>query len=103
VVALAYRASYGNGVIVLSGGEYDVWRRNELRTELEAAKISGEVTIDLSCVTFMDAGAVGLLLAFRKRVYEYDPKATVTLLNTPQIVRRVLSIAHADELFDFSP
>jgi anti-anti-sigma factor len=90
-------------VIVLSGGEYDIWRRNELRTELEAAKISSEVVIDLSRVTFMDAGAVGLLLVFRKRVYEYDPKGRVTLLNTPKIVRRVLSIAHAEDLFEFSP
>lgn len=90
-------------MIVLSGGEYDVWRRNELRTELDGAELSSEVIIDLSRVTFMDAGAVGLLLAFRKRVYEYDPKARVTLRNTPQIVRRVLSIAHAEDLFDFSP
>lgn len=90
-------------MIVLSGGEYDVWRRNELRTELDGAELSSEVIIDLSRVTFMDAGAVGLLLAFRKRVYEYDPKARVTLRNTPQIVRRVLGIAHAEDLFDFSP
>lgn len=90
-------------MIVLSGGEYDVWRRNELRTELDGAELSSEVIIDLSRVTFMDAGAVGLLLAFRKRVYEYNPKARVTLRNTPQIVRRVLSIAHAEDLFDFSP
>lgn len=90
-------------MIVLSGGEYDVWRRNELRTELDGAELSSKVIIDLSRVTFMDAGAVGLLLAFRKRVYEYDPKARVTLRNTPQIVRRVLSIAHAEDLFDFSP
>lgn len=90
-------------MIVLSGGEYDVWRRNELRAELDAAPLSGEVIIDLSRVTFMDAGAVGLLLALRKRVYDYDPKARVTLRGTPPIVRRVLSIAHAEDLFEFSP
>lgn len=103
MLALAWQAAYGYDVIVLSGGEYDVWRRNELRSELDRIELSGEVILDLSRVTFMDAGAVGLLLAFRKRVFKHNPKARVTLRNTPQIVRRVLSIARADDLFDFSP
>lgn len=88
---------------MLSGGDYDVWRRHELRSELDSAEVSGEIIIDLSRVTFMDAGAVGLLLAFRKRVYERDRNARVTLRSTPHIVRRVLEIAHAEDLFEFTP
>jgi anti-anti-sigma factor len=93
----------GTRVVSLNGGEYDIWRREELRSELDAIDASGNVTIDLHRTTFMDAGAVGLLLAFRRRVREIDPQARVTLKNTPPIVRRVLQLARAAELFDFTP
>lgn len=92
----------GTRVVSLHGGEYDIWRREELRSELDAIDASGDVTIDLARITFMDAGAIGLLLGFRRRVRETNRRARVTLLNTPPIVMRVLKLSRADDLFEFA-
>jgi len=92
----------GTRVVSLHGGDYDIWRREELRSELDAIDASGDVIIDLTGITFMDAGAVGLLLGFRRRVRETNGHAQVTLRNTPPIVLRVLKISRADQLFEFS-
>ncbi len=92
----------GTRVVSLNGGEYDIWRREELRSELDAIDASGDVIIDLNHITFMDAGAVGLLLAFRRRVRESNRQARVTLRNTPTIVMRVLKLSRADQLFEFT-
>ncbi|HZZ64675.1 MAG TPA: STAS domain-containing protein [Candidatus Baltobacteraceae bacterium] len=89
-------------VISLSGGGYDIWRREELRSELDAIIASEHITIDLRTTTFMDAGAVGLLIGFAKRVRRQSPGARITLRNAPSIVRRVLRITAADKLFDFT-
>lgn len=83
-------------------GEYDVWRRNELQAALESAELSNAVVIDMSRVTFMDAGAVGLLIGFRRRLRERFPQGKVVLRRVPRIVRRVLAISRAEALFDFT-
>jgi anti-anti-sigma regulatory factor len=87
----------------LEGGDYDVFRRDELRAELAAIKAEGDVDIDLRTTTFMDAGAVGLLIAFRRDVLERHPKARVRLLHAAPIVRRVLELSRAADLFEFAP
>lgn len=92
----------GTLVVSLHGGEYDIWRREELRSELDAIDASGDVIIDLNRITFMDAGAIGLLLSFRRRVRENNKNARVTLRNTPPIVMRVLKLSRADQLFEFT-
>lgn len=83
-------------------GDYDIWRREELRADLEGLDSSDDVTIDMSRVTLMDAGAVSLLIALRHRVQEHNPKAHVILFETPRIVKRVLDLCGAAELFVFS-
>lgn len=97
-----YRYHVGRRV-ALEGGEYDVFRREQLRAELAAIDAEGDVEIDLSTTTFMDAGAIGLLIAFRRRVLDAHPKARVRLIQVAPIVRRVLELAKAGDLFDFSP
>lgn len=84
----------------LHGGEYDVFRRDELRAELEAIDPHGDVDIDFRDTTFMDAGALGLLLAFKKRLEENDAAARVRLVNLPAIVRRLLQVSGTAEVFD---
>jgi len=88
---------------VLRGGEYDVFRREELRTELAAVELSGDVEIDLRNTTFMDAGAIGLLLALRRRLQARDPVARVHLVNVPPIVRRLLQISGTADAFGVRP
>lgn len=89
--------------VTLRGGEYDVFRREELRAELDAIDAGSDVDLDLGTTSLMDAGAVGLLLAFRRRVKQANPEARVRLLNAAPIVRRILKISRVEELFEFAP
>ena len=80
-------------------GDYDVWRRDELRAELERLDLSGDITLDMSGVTLVDAGCAAMLIGLRRRLRERTPKARVILLNAPRIVRRVLELCGAADLF----
>lgn len=90
-------------MVALQGGDYDVFRRDELRAELDAIDAGADVDVDLKATTFMDAGAIGLLIVFRRRLLNADPNTRVRLLNVPSIVRRVLEISGADALFEIPP
>jgi anti-anti-sigma factor len=97
---------YGKGVAfraALHGGDYDVFRRDELQAELAAIATDGDVDIDLKTTTFMDAGAIGLLIAFRRQLLEKQPDAHVRLLHAQPIIRRVLELSKAADLFEFAP
>ena len=83
-------------------GDYDVWRRDELRLQLESVDVTGEITIDLSGVTLMDAGSAALLIALKHRAAQQPSNARVVLLNTPRIVKRVLDLCRASDLFVFT-
>lgn len=87
--------------VTLRGGEYDVFRRQELSAELGAIDTGSDVDLDLSTTSLMDAGAIGLLIALRHRVQQSNPNAVVRLHNVAPIVERVLKICRADELFEF--
>lgn len=83
-------------------GDYDIWRRDELRAEIERLELSDDITIDMTGVTLMDAGAVSLLISLQHRLRERNPKANVILRNAPRMVKRVLEICRAADLFVFS-
>ena len=87
-------------VAVLSGGDYDVFRRDELRAELQAIVVDGDVDLDFRETTFIDAGAAGLLVAFRNRVRSRYPKAQIRLINVPPIVRRLLQVSGTADAFE---
>lgn len=83
-------------------GEYDVWRREELREQLERVELTQDVTIDLSGTVLMDAGSIALLIGLKHRLNERTPGARVILLNAPRIVKRVVELSGAADLFVFS-
>lgn len=83
-------------------GDYDIWRREELRKALQLADGSADVTIDLTETRLMDAGAVALLVALQRRVHDTNPRSSVILLNAPSIVKRVLSLCGVVDLFVFA-
>lgn len=83
-------------------GDYDIWRREELREELERADLTGDVTIDMSGTTLIDAGSAALLIGLQHRLTQRTPRARVILLNAPPIVKRVLELCGASELFVFA-
>lgn len=80
-----------------------MFRHDDLRAELAAIDANTDVELDLTGTTFMDAGAVGLLIVFRRRLLDKNPKARVTLIGATPIVRRVLQISKAEDLFEFAP
>jgi len=90
-------------VAVLNGGEYDVFRRDDLRAELQAINVEGDVDLDLRETTFIDAGAAGLLVSFRNRVRARHPDARVRLLNVQPIVRRLLEVSGTAGAFEILP
>ena len=83
-------------------GDYDIWRRQELRDALKSADLSGNITIDLTETTLLDAGSAAMLIALRRRLLEHTPQARMILLNAPAIVKRVLSLCGGYDLFDFT-
>jgi anti-anti-sigma factor len=89
-------------VAVLNGGEYDVFRREDLRAELQAIEVAGDIELDLRETTFIDAGAAGLLVSFRNRVRKQFPHAHVRLINVPPIVRRLLQVSGTADAFEIA-
>ena len=83
-------------------GDYDVWRRDELRAKLDRVELSDDVIIDLGATTLMDAGAAALLIALSRRLRARTPQARVILHNTPRIVKRVLDLLGAGDLFVYT-
>lgn len=87
-------------VAVLHGGEYDVFRRDELRAELASIDVDGDVDIDFRETSLIDAGAAGLLVAFRNRVRARYPQAKVRLVHVAPIIRRLLQVSGTAEAFE---
>lgn len=80
-------------------GDYDIWRRDELRAQLNRLDLSDDITIDMRDVTLVDAGCAAMLIALQRRLHERAPNARVILVNTPRIVRRVLELCDVADLF----
>jgi len=83
-------------------GDFDVWRRDELRASLDAVDVSGDVTIDMTGVTMLDAGSAAQLIALKHRMRARNPRARLILHNAPRIVKCVLDLCGAADLFVFT-
>lgn len=84
-------------------GDYDIWRRDELRAQLNAIELSGDVTVDLSQTSLMDAGCASLLVLLQRRLHDKNSHARVILEGTPPEVQRILRLCGAANLFVFAP
>lgn len=90
------------GSRIVLQGDYDIWRREELRRALEGLELNDDVTVDMQGVTLMDAGSAALLIALEHRLHDRTPGASVVLVNAPRIARRVLELCGVADLFVFS-
>ncbi|HEY9181322.1 MAG TPA: STAS domain-containing protein [Candidatus Baltobacteraceae bacterium] len=90
------------GARITLRGDYDIWRRDELRAELNTVELTDDVTIDLSQTTLMDAGSAALLILLHRRLHDKNPDARVILENAPPIVQRILWLCGASHLFVFT-
>lgn len=91
------------GTRVTLRGDYDIFRRDELRAKLRDVDLTGDVTIDMSRVTLLDAGSAALLILLQRRLQDKTPGARVILMNTRPIVRRLIELCGAAALFVLTP
>ncbi|WP_051551627.1 STAS domain-containing protein [Nocardioides sp. URHA0020] len=81
-------------------GELDAFTAAELRSRLDEAIDRGCVhfTVDASAVTFVDAGALGMLVGLRNAVAPYG--GTVSVAAASPRFRLVAEVAGLDAAFD---
>jgi anti-sigma B factor antagonist len=86
-------------VTVELSGEVDIAVKDDLRARLDAAaEQSDTVDIDLSKVQYADSTALGLMIALRNRLRERG--GTVRLVAPSERVRKLLSYAGLDQVFE---
>jgi len=76
------------GPVVTAVGELDIAVKDALREVL--APLSGEVTVDLSKVTFVDSSAIGVFVGAHKRLTRNGGE--LRLRNPQDLPRRALEI-----------
>jgi anti-sigma B factor antagonist len=93
-------ANHAGVLVVTVSGELDAATRDRV-TSAVAAHANGarECVINLSGVTFIDAGGISGLLKCRGHLHHAE--ATVTLVGVRGQVERVLRLAGVDELLRF--
>ena len=85
-------------VVVTAAGEIDVQTAVGLGQAVqEALSTSSSVIIDLSRVTFVDSTGLGALIDARKRAAAEG--GSVSLVEPPDIVRRILAGTHLQQVF----
>jgi anti-sigma B factor antagonist len=77
-------------------GELDLAIKDELRAVL--APLSGDVTVDLSDVTFVDSSAIGVLVGAHKRLV--GAGGTLRIRNPQDMPRRALEIVGLEGWID---
>jgi anti-anti-sigma factor len=80
---------------VVLDGEWDVSRKDELRTLLSALTVDRPAIIDFRGVTFADSTVLGILAALRLK-FQAVP---ITLLGAQPQVLKIFKIAGFDRLF----
>ena len=65
----------------------------------ELARVSGNVFIDLSKITFMSSIGLSVLLATRRRLQENGK--TISLCNVPEPIMGIFALTNTDGLFQF--
>ncbi len=90
-------------VIRLSGGDYDLARKDDLCKELEPAEKTSEATIDFSDVKFIDSTAINCLLRLKKRMLEHSGSAVVRLIGVSARLERLFDITGLSKVFEIVP
>ena len=86
----------GPGPVVTASGQLDLAVKDELRSVL--SDLDGDVTIDLSSVTFVDSSAIGVFVGTHKRL-EGDG-GTLRLRSPQEMPRRALEIVGLRDWID---
>lgn len=79
-------------------GEFDVYTSPKLRTELENIEIHKgiNVILDFKNVTYMDSSGLGIIVAFYKKIINYE--GNLKLVNLSKKLNRLFEITGLNEL-----
>lgn len=90
---------YDVSVMVISlAGEWDIYRRDELRSRLEPAYYEREVVLDLTAAKYVTSTLIcALIVAHKHREATGMPRAALAVKSA--FVRRLLSATGLDGLF----
>jgi anti-sigma B factor antagonist len=93
----------GRFALVSLSGELDLYLERELRDALEAADRIGTptVVVDLSCVSFLDSTACGILVGEARR--RRDNEGDLVLVSSGTRTSRVLEMAGIDQVVSVHP
>ena len=95
-----YITEKGEGAIVAKiTGEIDHHSARWLRMDIDTAisdKSPKKLYLDFSGVSFMDSSGVGLVMGRYKNMREWG--GSVSLINTPEYIEKVMSLAGMDRL-----
>lgn len=85
-------------MVISLAGEWDIYRREELRSRLEPAHSEPQVLLDLTTAKYITSTLIGeLILTQKHRQERHLPDATLAVKSA--FVRRLMSATGLDELF----
>jgi anti-anti-sigma factor len=89
---------YDHTMVVSLAGEWDIYRRDELRNRLEPAYYEHEVILDLTAAKYVTSTLIcALIVAHKHREAQRLPRAILAVKSA--FVRRLLSATGLDGLF----
>lgn len=96
-------AREGGHIVVWLEGEQDLFTATSLRDVLTAATTAsdGDIVIDLSQVTFIDASALAVIVRDRNRLQRMHRCLTVRAPSRP--ARRILDVCNLGDLVERAP
>ncbi len=85
-------------MVISLAGEWDIYRRDELRNRLEPAYTDREVVLDLTAAKYVTSTLIGaLVVAHKHREASNMPRAAIAVKSA--FVRRLLAATGLDGLF----
>ena len=87
-----------DGATLVFVGEADLSTVDTIAASVDGAEGGGDVTVDLSGVTFMDSSGLRALLDARTRLADQGRRLTVGAFSTP--VGRLFEITGLSDVFD---
>jgi anti-anti-sigma factor len=85
--------------LLLHGGDYDISRKEDLRSELDRTEPHSDVVLDLALTDFVDCSCLGVFIAKLREWRQQDPDTKVRLRNVAPRIARMLSLLELDRLF----
>jgi anti-anti-sigma factor len=93
--------SAGGPLVFALRGDFDISCKQALSRILESSADEGEVTIDLSKTTFLDASTLAILAKLQRQRGEKNA-STLRVIGANPHIRKILSITKLDQVFDVS-